>query len=178
VTLAPPVEATVAPGATITSALWNTGVRDGVNFLANKPILFVTQTTTQNLTSSTWTALNFDTTVVDTYGGHSNVTNNSRYVAQQPGYYLVGGAACTAANTTGQRGGCVAKNGTRVQGGGALIQATSALSATVPTGFVPVFLNGTGDYVEIHAYQNGANPLATAASSDLDSSMIVFWLHA
>lgn len=177
-TLAPPVEATVAPGATITSALWNAGVRDGVNFLANKPILFVTQTSTQNLTSSAWTALNFDTTVVDSYGGHSNVTNNSRYVGQQPGYYLVGGCSCAAFNSTGQRAAAVAKNGTRVQGSGTLIQATSALSATAPTLFVPVFLNGSTDYVEIHGYQNSGGTLATASSADLDSSMIVYWLHA
>jgi hypothetical protein len=152
-------------------------VRDALNFLVNVPAAFVTQSATQNLTSSTFTALTFDQSVFDSYGGHSNVTNNSRYTAQVAGWYIVFGCSCFAANTTGQRGAAVAKNGTRIQGAAGFIQTTSALSPAPASPPTIVFL-AVGDYVEIQAYQNGANPLATASGADLDSSMTVVWIHA
>lgn len=152
-------------------------LRDALTFLVNVPACYVTQSATQSLTSSAWTALTFDQSVFDSYGGHSNVTNNSRYTAQVAGWYMVFGCASTVANTTGQRGAAVAKNGTRVQGAAGFMQTTSALPPTVPSPPTIVFL-AVGDYVEINAYQNGANPLSTNSSSDLDSSMTVVWLHA
>lgn len=159
------------------TASYLNSLRDALNFLVNVPAAYVTQTATQTLTSSSWGVLSFDVTVFDSYGGHSNSVNNSRYTAQVAGWYIVFGCACTAANSTGQRGAAAAKNGTRIQGAAGFIQATSALSPAPPSPPTIVFLN-VGDYVEINAYQNSGGNLATAASADLDSSMTVVWIHA
>lgn len=171
-----PSPRTFTVGETETASYLNS-LRDALNFLVNVPAAYVTQSATQSLTSSAWTALSFDVTVFDSYGGHSNSTNNTRYTAQVAGWYMVFGCASTVANSTGQRGAAVAKNGTRVQGAAGFMQTTSALPPTVPSPPTIVFL-AVGDYVEINAYQNGANPLATNSSSDLDSSMTVVWLHS
>lgn len=171
-----PSPRTFTVGETETASYLNS-LRDALTFLVNVPAAYVTQSATQNLTSSTWTALSYDQSVFDSYGGHSNSVSNSRYTAQVAGWYMVFGCACFASNTTGQRGAAVAKNGTRIQGAAGFIQTTSALNPAPPSPPTIVFLN-VGDYVEIQAYQNGANPLATASGSDLDSSMTVVWLHA
>ena len=152
-------------------------LRDALNFLLQVPAAFVTQTATQSVAASAWTALNFDVTVFDSYGGHSNSVSNSRYTAQVAGWYIVFGCACFASNATGQRGGAVSKNGTRVQGAAGFAQTTSALSPATASPPCIVFLNA-GDYVEIQGWQNGASPLATASSSDRDSSMTVVWVHS
>lgn len=159
------------------TAAYLNSVRDAINFLLNRPVAFLTQGTVQSLPSSAWAAVTYDQSGVDTYGGHSNTTNPSRYTAQVAGWYSVGGGASTAANATGQRGAAVARNGTRVQGGAAMSQAASALSPTVPTPPTLAYLN-VGDYLEIDAYQNSGGALNTASSSDLDSSMAVVWEHA
>lgn len=172
-----PIPRTFSVSEVQTGAYLNS-LRDALNFLVNVPACFVTQSATQSLTSSAFTALTFDQTVFDSYGGHSNSTNNSRYVGQVAGWYMVFGCGCFAVNTTGQRGAATAKNGTRVQGAAGFTQTTSALSPAPVSPPTITFLNGTGDYVEIQAYQNGANPLATASGADLDSSMTVVWLHA
>lgn len=171
-----PVPRTFAVAEVETGAYLNS-LRDALNFLVNVPIAYVTQSATQTLTTSTWTAITYDQTVVDTYGGHSNSTNNSRYTAQVAGWYIVFGSACYAVNTTGQRGAAIAKNGTRVQGAAGFAQATSALSTATPSPPTIVYL-AAGDYVEIQAYQSSGGNLATVSGSDLDSSMTVAWLHS
>ena len=159
------------------TASYLNSLRDALNFLLNVPACFVTQSATQSLTSSAWTALTYDQSVFDSYGGHSNSTNNSRYTAQVAGWYLVFGCACFAANATNQRGAAVAKNGTRIQGAAGFTQTTSLLSPATPSPPTIAFLNA-GDYVEVQAYQNSGGALATASGTDLDSSMTVVWIHA
>lgn len=170
-----PVPRTWTVGEVGTGAYENS-LRDALNFLLNVPACFVTQTATQSLSSGTWAALGFDVTVFDSYGAHSNSTNNSRMTAQVAGWYMVFGCACTASNATGQRGAAASKNGTRIQGGTGFMQTTSTLTPTIPSPPSIVFLN-VGDYVEIQAYQNSGGGVATAVSSDLDSSMTTVWLH-
>lgn len=171
--LAPPVEATAAPGGTITSALWNTGVRDGVNFLANPPIAVLTQTAAQSTTTGALVPLAWDTTTLDTYGGHSNTTNNTRYTAQQPGWYLPVVIGAWLANGGGVRYTTLAKNGSQLNflsgpqpANGSFVGATTCYGA--------VQLN-TGDYIEGWSFQNSGGGLNTSPSF---CQMIIFWLHA
>lgn len=171
-----PSPRTFTVGETETATYLNS-LRDALNFLVNVPAAYVTQTATQTLTSSTWTALSYDVTVFDSYGGHSNSTNNTRYTAQVAGWYMVFGCSSFVANATGQRGAAVSKNGTRVQGASGFIQTTSALPPSPPSPPTIVFLS-VGDYVEIQGYQNSGGNLSTNSSSDLDSSMTVVWLHS
>ena len=74
-------------GATeaVTAAKLNTDVRDGYNFLLATPRAVMRKTANQSIPNATLTAVTWDLEDVDTDGGHSNVTNNSRYTAQTAG---------------------------------------------------------------------------------------------
>lgn len=172
-----PVESTQSPGLTITSALWNTGVRDAVNFLLGPPIAYLTQATAQGTTTAVWQFVALDASVNDSYGGHSTTANNSRYVGQVPGWYVACGVAAVALNGTGARGARLAKNGTPIQGGAQMLQAPSTDAATVSTPTIPIFLNGSGDFIEFHAYQHSGGALNTFVASDLCSSLTIWFLH-
>lgn len=151
--------------------------RDALNFLLNVPAAFVTQATPQSaLTINTWTAISFDASVFDSYGGHSNSTNNSRYVAQVAGWYMCFG--CVSYNnsvTTGNRGATIAKNGTNVQGAAGFGPAITGNPPTMPSPPCIVFLNA-GDYVEVRGYSSAASTV-TSVSADLTSSMTAVWVH-
>lgn len=156
----------------------NAGVRDLGLFLLNVPAAFVTQSAAQNLALNTWTAISFDQSVFDSYGGHSNSTNNTRYTAQVAGWYMVFGCVSFATtSTSGNRGTAVAKNGTRVQGAAGFGPALSGNPPTLPSPPTIVFL-AAGDYVEVYGYSTVAMSPGTNSSSDLDSSMTVVWLHS
>lgn len=177
--LAVPVPANGVAGVDIAAAFWNAQVRDAVTFLANKPIFVGLQTSaTTSLTNNTFTSIGLDTNTVDSYSGHSTVTNNSRYVAQVAGWYVPVGCASIASNTTGSRGCRLAVNGSPVQGSA---QITNAVVGGNPSGVGaasrPVFLN-VGDYVEAQGYQNSGGALNTLIAADFTSMLSVYWLHA
>jgi hypothetical protein len=177
-----PVIGTEIPGNFVTSASYNVLGNAGLEFALNVPIATLYQNTTQSLTSSANTAITLDGESLDTYGGHSTSTNNSRYTAQVPGYYLVYGVVVFATNATGWRACTIAKNGSAsaVPGAFGIYQTTSsalALSAAPALGIIQ--MNGTTDYVEIYADQNSGGPLATAVAATIQQScMSVWWMHA
>lgn len=115
--------------------------------------------TTQSIANATTTAIAFNAEVIDAAGGHSTVTNNSRYVGQHAGYYRVEASAEFAANTTGDRSVRIHVNGTLVAA--ALHQGRAAAGGAVSTVFSvaqDVFLDGVDDFIEITVTQtSGAN---------------------
>lgn len=161
----------------VENAAYLNSLRDALNFLLNKPIAALSQSTTQSLTNSTWTPINLDVTTVDSYGGHSNVTNNSRYTAVVSGWYKCCGAVSFSVNATGNRGANLAVNGTRVTGGGDFVGTIASNSLTISTPERLVFLNA-GDYIEVHGYQTSGGALNTASASDLAPSLSISWDHA
>lgn len=171
-TLPVPSEMTGTVGQILTAAEWNANVRDGINFLLNRPLFVGYQATAQSVPSSTVTPFAFDTTVVDSYSGHSNTTNNSRYTAQVAGWYRVYGITGWGSNSSGSRAAWVTVNGSvlgyseqnAIPSGGSTILSTSGL----------VYLN-VGDYAQISGYQSSGSSLSTNAGS---SSMTVEWIHA
>lgn len=171
-----PSPRTYVVAETETGAYFNS-LRDALNFLVNVPAAYLTQTAVQSVPNATWTALAFDGSVIDSYGGHSNSTNNTRYTEQVAGWYMVFGCASFATNGTGNRGCSVAKNGTRVMGAAGFFGPVSGNPATVPSPPTIVFLN-VGDYLEVQGYQVSGGALNTNSNTDLDSSMTVVWLHA
>lgn len=175
-TLAVPIEATVAPGQTITSAWANAGVRDAVNFLIAQPLFSGYQATVQSIAASTWTAAAIDATTIDTYGAHSNTVNNSRMTAQVAGWYECTGVCCFSnAQTTGTRNAMFQVNGGRYLGSAQDLGAGGDfpnVSAT-PT---PIFLNA-GDYVELAAYSSVATSLVVTLA-DLRTRFNARWVHS
>jgi hypothetical protein len=174
--LAIPTLASEVPGNFITSALWLANVYNLGTFLLNPPDFVGTQTVAQSLPNTTWTGLTLDTQQLDSYGGHSLVSNTSRYVAQVPGWYTCAGVAGIANNPTGPRGARLHVNGSPVQGTAKFQGAVSGVDLGIPTPTRDIHLN-VGDYVEVAAYQNSGAALNTAVFTDISSALFVRFSH-
>lgn len=161
----------------VENASYLNSVRDALLFLLNPPILVVKQANAQTLTTGVWTAINQDATTVDSYGMHSNVTNNTRGTAIVSGWYRADGVVAFAASATGTRGARLAVNGTVVQGTAQFGPPTAAGSLAVAAEGTLLFLNA-GDYVELQGVQNSGGNLNTLVASDLDSSLTLDFRHA
>jgi hypothetical protein len=169
---APPVR---AAGSRLTGAIYGSDVTDSVTFLANVPIFVAYQSGAQSIANNTLAALSLDATVIDSYGGHSNTVNNSRYTPTVAGYYLVIGSYGQAANGAGNRFVLIYKNGTRVNLG----QAGGAAAGAANTGSIQsaalVQCNGSTDYIEVWAFQSSGGALNTDPTM---TGMQVTWQHA
>lgn len=175
-----PVPATEEPGVSIASTLWNSQIRDGLGFLLTEPVFMGTQTSSQNVPSGAWTAININTEQIDTYGGHDTVTNNSRYTAPIAGWYSVCGVTCWSANSTGTRASRIHVNGTVIQGSSQMYAPNPSNTTGVATPLRVVYLN-VGDYVEVAGWNSsglGLPGLATGTAPDLSSGLFVAWAHA
>lgn len=119
----------------------------------------------QSINNNSWTALNFNTEDVDVGGGHSTVTNTSRWVAPESGMVLVSGVYSPASNATGRRGIRWAKNGTVIPSSQSMVLAgtTSLLNIASLTHMVPVV---AGDFIEVQAFQESGGSLGTQGSPD------------
>lgn len=163
-----------AVGEAVTSVNLNS-YYSGISFLQNPPIFKSLTNTTQSIGTS-FTTVNWNASVYDTYSGHSNVTNNSQYIAQVAGYYFIYSIVPIGATTTAALVVAVAVNGTQVPGSATSSAPTpGALAVTSGIGATTVFLN-VGDIVTIQA-------LATVATNTLISgtpftpSFEVVWMH-
>jgi hypothetical protein len=169
-----PTLATEIPGNFIASALWNALGPSGLGFSLAVPVASLYQITAQSIPSATATAVNMDGENSDTYGGHSVVTNTSRYVGQVPGYYLTIATVLYGSNTTGVRIAYVYRNGALIDGSFGASAGSTYSSATAIA--VP-YLNGSTDYVEAWTYQTSGGALSTNTSAGQASSLTVYWLH-
>ena len=171
-----PSQRTWATNDIVTAAMMNANVRDAVNFLLNVPVFYGQQSTTQSIANNTYTALSLDTNIYDTYSGHSTVTNNSRYTAQQPGLYMIIGRSGFTTNATGARGALIIYNGGGVSSTTPNVTTGNAgASAFSYTEVVAFQLMAIGDYVEVFGYQASGGALSTTTGG---SSMQVLWMHA
>lgn len=150
-------------------------VRDALNFLLNPPLALLYQTVAQTVGSGGTGVLALDSTVADTYGGHSNVTNNSRYTAIVAGWYFVKGGVVWAVNATANRIIQITKNGVAVPQSWVAVLATTAVNAPGEETTALVFLNA-GDYVEISISQNSGGNLNTFVTGP-NPSMHIWWVH-
>lgn len=171
-----PTPSTVSPGGFITASLWNAGVYNTLLYGLNVPIFVGTQTTVQS-TANGWTPASLDTEQIDSYGGHSNTTNPSRYTVQVAGWYTVAGVAVFVGSGTGIRAARIQVNGNYVQGTAQFVAPSSTGSFTgVMTATRAVQLS-PGDYVELGLGQTTGGALSTGSNSDLASSLYVAWCH-
>lgn len=161
-------------GQLVTAALMNSNIQALGGFVLAPPLAQILQTLAQSIpTGNTWTALNFDTNVLDSDSGHSTVTNTSRYVIQVPGTYLtIGCYVLTNPNSTAGRAARIAKNGSPVQGSAAAAPPVSGLVTTVATTPVLVPCVG-GDYLEVHAQQGSGAAVNTYSDTSFTSSLLV-----
>ncbi|MFE3577837.1 hypothetical protein [Streptomyces vinaceus] len=170
-----PTPASVSAGDYITGALWNASVYNGISFLASRPFFIGVQTIVQSIANGTWQPITLDTETADPYGGHSTVSNTSRYTCQVAGWYRVGGRVAFAANGTGSRGARIHINANYIQGGAALYGAGTLMG--IPEVNHVLYLS-VGDYIELAGGQNSGGSLSTAYVNEGASVMYAFWEHA
>lgn len=157
---------TRSTGDLITAAQWNTDLVENIKILGNPPRARAVHSTTQSLTSGSWTAISLDTENWDTDGMHSTVTNPARFTAATAGKYQVCGSIRFATNGTGLRAIGVRVNGT---GAGAptvtgVVVAPLSSDVTVLNMTTEVQL-AVGDWVELCGLQTSGGALNSVNSS-------------
>lgn len=169
-----PVVPDFVAGEKVTSAKMRQ-IRDVLNWtMTSSPLFDAVQTVSQTLTDSTWAPITFSAEVIDRDSGHSTTANTSRYTAKTPGWYLVSGIAA-AAITAGNIFAVIAKNGAR-QPGATNAPGSSPVGAAACVAEAYVYLNGTTDYVELHAaVVGGGATVSTPILADYCSRFHAEW---
>lgn len=124
------------------------------------------RSSTQSISNASWVALSFDSNAYDYGPVHSTSVNASRFTAPATGEYHVVGQVTFAADTTGQRGIRIIKNGT-IAAAYTLVDATGGGHYTYLNASASIEMTA-GDYVEVQVYQNRGSALSTVAASASD----------
>lgn len=169
-----PVIRTFVAGEVVLASYFNTNINGPLTFLLAPPIFQGRQTVAQTLTTAVFAAVTLDAEDVDSAGGHSTVTNTSRYVAQYAGWYDVAGGIGYASNATSYRAGDLRTNGTALNGTQSNIVALTSSVSNVGLPTTLVFLN-VSDYVEMFALQNSGGNLNTSVTTTTQSRMSARW---
>lgn len=137
-----------------------------LSFYDNKPTATLIQTSAWSTPNNTtpYNTVPFQSSTEDNWNGHSNVTNNTRYVIQVAGTYRISGAITWTTNATGIRAADIQKNGTRISGVDEFTQVASSNFASVWIPAVNVVCV-VGDYLEMGGYQNSGASLNTVTGS-------------
>lgn len=125
----------------------------GTSSFAPRPATSVIQSSSQSITASTWTALEFDDEIYDDADWHDNASNNSRITIDADGRYDVSGCYAISDLNNGDVGVAISVNGTRiiedlVDSGSTNVNRARAIS------FDSIELSD-GDFIEIEAFANG-----------------------
>lgn len=169
-----PVLASELANNSFTAALARAGIYNTGTYLLNPPLFVGTQSSTQSVTSGSWTTLSLNSSQVDSYTGHSNSTNNTRYTAQVPGVYALCGVAAWASNSTGVRGTRIHLNGAVIQGSAQMTLPSTTSGTAVSTPVRTVRL-AVGDYIEVAGWQSSGGSLSTIVASDVACALWVCW---
>lgn len=169
-----PVTRTWVAGEVVTAAHFNTNIRDVLNFLLAKPIVELRQSSTQSIATGTEVPVTFNVEDVDSAGGHSLVSQTSRYTYVYPGWMVWGGAVGYPTNSTNRRFAWWLKNGSALTASELSITGSGAGNMTVAARQKRIFGN-VGDYVELAAFQDSGSSLSTQVSTTAQSSMTGGW---
>jgi len=129
------------------------------------PVFSATRSTTQSISSSTFTKVQFNTEVFDTNSNYDN-SSTYRFTPTVSGYYQFNWRV--SCDTTGiTMFSAIYKNGSIYRRGA---QPTSTYGSN---GSAVIYMNGSTDYVEIYAYGTGSFGLEAAADSNFfDGSLM------
>lgn len=143
---------------------------NAVSDLYNPVRVVLRQTVAQNLPWLVVNPITFDVEDIDTHGGHDS-TNPSRWYVPYTGWYQLSGGVGYSPNATGIRTCQWWVNGADINGGQIKIQAVTGGVATVMPARTLDYQLVAGQYVELGAFQNGVNPLATSVVGNEQSMM-------
>jgi hypothetical protein len=140
-----------------------------LSFWDNKPSAALFNTgNSLSIANNAFAAITWNNSLDDNWGGHSNVTNSSRYTVQVAGVYRFSGVFTTVANATGYRLVGWAQNGSEISNSRSYNPNPSGtVINTVVAPTVKLRL-GVGDYVEMYVFQNSGGSLSTANGTLMD----------
>ena len=141
---------------------------NGGTGVTNIPAFSATPTTTQAVTSATYTKVNFGTENFDT---NSNFAS-SRFTPTVAGYYFISGSiysVSTAAAT--YIWAVVYKNGALAFGGNLNAPVSSVDGVGTVNGLL--YMNGSSDYVEMYCYLAGTSPVIQTGTLTVFSGVLV-----
>lgn len=169
-----PVMPSEAPGNFNTGALFNATAKAVGDWQVGVPRFKGFAATNQAIGSSTtYTSLTLDSEYYDSDGGHSTVTNTSRYVNQVAGTYWAQGT-CSLPSGTGNRSLQLTINGGTVPGTTVIQPAPSGNSwAGATSGSVQL---AVGDYLEVQVWQTSGGSVNTNTTSGLNPTLALFWI--
>jgi len=176
-----PTPLTAVTGRKISSASFNSGVRDPLAFLTNgAPALQVVQNVSQAaFAASTWTDITFDAEVLDLDGQHSTVSNTARVnIGNTLGYYLVCGVVLWQSNASGtSRRARLAKNGAALNGSfaKAAVGDGAIVSSVTPT--MVVQSTAATDYLTLQGWHDATSSIGTVVTGEARSSLTVLFLR-
>lgn len=146
-----------------------------MQFALNPPIAFLTAGTSTTISSSTWTAVAFNTNVVDTYSGHSTSTNNTQYFFQVPGWYEVSGSVFHGGGTASTiRAAVIGYSGTPTGGATRRESADAADESVIASAYV--LATASGDYCQLLGYRGDANTGTVASTSTTPPGPRISWM--
>lgn len=140
----------------------------------NRPEAILTTLHNQNVSTSTTTAVAFESEVMDSHGGHDNVTNNTRYTAPQSGVYRVDAVVPWVNNTVeGKYEMHVRVNGSTTWVAGYAYKGTQNITA-ISQGGATVRLT-QGDYIELLVWQGSGGTRAIDCTFNGGPRMEIEW---
>jgi hypothetical protein len=161
-----PNPSTWNPGDFVTASRLRADVSNTVAFHTDRPVLNVTPSDAQSIPNTTWTPVAMPLgAMADNYGGHSTSTNDSRYTAQVPGWYLAIGNVAFAPTSVANTSTFIC--GFRVNGvndAGHLFEGAKHCGGAnhgINPMCVELLKLNVGDYVELMAYQYSGGALNT-----------------
>lgn len=179
---------TWSAGELATAAMLNANLRDPDLFCATMPHCLVTNTANVSIPNTTWTAVTWNTEVVDSENMHSVLSNTSIINIVRSGLYDVRGCGHFASDVDGSRGVKIEKiaagSGVRtivVESGAASSWSapeggSDAMATVVHAGDPGVFL-GAGDQLEMSVIHSaGASLNLLGAYPDMYSWLSVRWV--
>jgi hypothetical protein len=131
-------------------------------------------TTNQSIADSTTTALQWNSELEDTHGGHDNTTNPSRYTAPVAGLYAVTVSAPWAQATLGARQLDLRVNGSTIYPGA---RDGSPGNITFVQNASRKLRLAAGDYVEAVVWQSSGSSVAIDRTFHSGPGMEVCWLR-
>jgi len=176
VTLTPPAVAgtntltlPAKTGNIITSADTGTVTQTmlGTNVAGNGPAFAAYQSSVQNLTSSTFIVVQYQTKEFDTLTAFNNTASTATlnglsvpayaFMPNIAGYYQISGVVFVNVAVSGSAAiiGSIGKNGSEFKRGTASNYADNGICSAL------VYLNGTSDYVQFYVYQTYGTPQTT-----------------
>lgn len=134
-------------GELLTAAKLNTDLRDGLNFLLAPPFAVLRKSADQSIPSGSTTQVTWDVEDIDRDGGHSNVTNNSRYTSNTAGWYRISTICTWGSVGSDNRSLTFARNGSA-----SFDIVANATNTLALKGNITLFL-AVSDYVDVRVLQ-------------------------